>query len=160
MSESTTSLVLIMSLVFAVAALGLAFKLWRDLLDLKNSLGGIFTQAEDGNLQDLLRSIQQTNQEHQSLIKGLQSALREISLDVGQSLQKTAIIRFNPFRDEGQPLSFAVAMLDQFDTGVVISSLHAREGTRVYAQPIRQGKCPYELREEEREVLRRAMQEA
>lgn len=74
-----------------------------------------------------------------------------------QTVSKMAIMRFNPFSETGGDQSFAVAFLSEENSGIVLSSLHAREGTRVYAKPIIHGKSQYKLSEEEKEVLREAI---
>ena len=56
-----------------------------------------------------------------------------------QSIHKTEVLRFNPFREVGSNQSFCVALLNGKNSGVVISSIHTREGTRVYAKPVISG---------------------
>ena len=52
---------------------------------------------------------------------------------------------------------FAVAMLDGKNNGVVISSLHTREGTRVYAKPVKAGEADgFPLTEEEKATIEEA----
>lgn len=147
---------LLSSLLIGLLCWALLIKIWRDLTLLKSSLGGVFRHAQDGTIQDILQDLQTTQKEKQAQIAQINETLKTYQ----KSLQNISIIRFNPFGDVGGAESFAIALLDQHYSGIVLSSLHAREGTRIYAKPIRQGRCPYELREEEREVLRRAMTEA
>ena len=45
-------------------------------------------------------------------------------------------MRYNPFEETGGNQSFALALLDAEGDGWVLSSLHARSGTRVYAKAI------------------------
>lgn len=65
------------------------------------------------------------------------------------NLQKIGFIRYNPFDDAGGNISFALALLNAHDDGVVISSLHGREGTRMYAKSVKAGKSESKLTEEE-----------
>ena len=53
-----------------------------------------------------------------------------------KSIHKVGVVRFNPFKDIGGDQSFALALLDGKNSGVVISSLHTREGTRIYSKPV------------------------
>lgn len=70
-------------------------------------------------------------------------------------LQKVGLLRFNPFKDTGGDQSFTLALLDAKDTGVVISSLHTRTGTRWYAKSVINGKgTEYELSDEEKKALK------
>jgi hypothetical protein len=74
-----------------------------------------------------------------------------------KAVQKTGLVRYNPFEDTGGNQSFAVALLDANGDGVVISSLHARQNTRVYAKAIAGGRSEAALSDEESEALRNAM---
>ena len=66
-------------------------------------------------------------------------------------------MRFNPFReDTGGNLSFALALLDADDNGIVLSSLHSRQTTRVYIKAITAGQADQQLSEEESAALRQA----
>lgn len=74
-----------------------------------------------------------------------------------RSVHKVGIVRFNPFKDIGGDQSFALALLDGKDSGIVISSLHTREGTRIYSKPIIKGESEkYTLTEEEKQAIKTA----
>lgn len=73
------------------------------------------------------------------------------------TFQKVGLVRFNPFGDTGGDQSFALALLDGNNDGLIISSLHSRESTRIYAKLVRQGKGQvYELSEEEKRAIKEA----
>ncbi len=74
-----------------------------------------------------------------------------------RAIQRTGLVRYNPFEDTGGNQSFAVALLDAHGDGLIVSSLHARSGTRIYAKAVAAGKAEAALSEEEAEALRRAM---
>jgi Protein of unknown function (DUF4446) len=73
------------------------------------------------------------------------------------AFQRVGLVRFNPFEDTGGNQSFALALLDANLDGFVISSLHARSGTRVYAKALAGGRSATQLSSEESEALRLAM---
>ncbi|MDP8905014.1 MAG: DUF4446 family protein [Chloroflexota bacterium] len=73
-----------------------------------------------------------------------------------RAVQRVGVVRFNPFEDTGSNQSFALALLDSRGDGVVISSLHSRQQTRIYLKSIVGGKCETALSEEEAEALRQA----
>ena len=97
--------------------------------------------------------------------------VRQVVADVGRVEARTAIIerdllgsfgrvglvRFNPFEDTGGNQSFALALLDGRGDGFVVSSLHARTGTRLYAKAIAKGASETALSTEESEALRIAL---
>ena len=74
-----------------------------------------------------------------------------------RSVQKVAVHRFCAFSDMGGDLSYAVAMLDYHNTGVVFSSIFGRQESCSYVKPIIEGKSQYPLSEEENKVLAEAM---
>ena len=74
-----------------------------------------------------------------------------------RSFQRIGLVRFNPFEDTGGNQSFALALLDQSGDGIVISSLHARAGTRVYGKAVAKGASESNLSAEESEALRLAL---
>ena len=77
-----------------------------------------------------------------------------------QSLQKVGVIRFNPFADTGGDQSFAVALLDAAGNGVVLSSLHGRADTRIFAKPVQAGRSKHALSDEEQDAIRKALSPA
>lgn len=72
--------------------------------------------------------------------------------------QKIGIIRFNPFSETGGDQSFSIALLNNEGSGLVISSLHSRERTRIYAKSIEKGKAiGYDISKEEKEAVAKAL---
>lgn len=73
-------------------------------------------------------------------------------------MQKVALLRYNPYEDTGGDQSFTLAFLDDSGTGIVVTSLHARSGTRVFAKPVLEGKSgKYQFSKEEEQVVEKAM---
>ena len=66
---------------------------------------------------------------------------------------RMGLVRFNPFPDTGGNQSFALALLDESEEGFVVSSLHSRTGTRIYAKAIVGGKADTSLSTEETEAM-------
>ena len=70
-----------------------------------------------------------------------------------RAFQRVGLVRYNPFEETGGNQSFALALLDADEDGFVISSLHARAGTRIYAKPLTAGRSEGALSDEEMEAL-------
>lgn len=70
-------------------------------------------------------------------------------------IQKIGLLRFNPFKDTGGDQSFIISLTDSEDTGVVISGLYSRSGTRWYAKRVLKGNgVDYELSDEEKKAIK------
>ena len=88
----------------------------------------------------------------------LKNKLSEFEKEGLGHIQRVELIRFNPYGDTGGDQSFVVALLDKKGTGVVITSLHSRSGTRVFAKDAAAGKAgKHKFSREEEEVVRKAM---
>jgi len=74
-----------------------------------------------------------------------------------RTIQKVGVIRYNPFADTGGDQSFAIALLDSLGNGVVLSSLHSRTDTRVFAKPVHSGRSKYQLSDEEQDAIKKAL---
>lgn len=73
-----------------------------------------------------------------------------------RAVQHVGIVRYNPFQDTGGNQSFALALLDAEANGVMLTSLHSRQATRVYLRTIVGGRSDAALSAEEAEALRQA----
>lgn len=119
----------------------------------------VFLSGKEGKslekvLLDQLTETRELDQEIQELFE-ISNRLRELCL---KSLHKTSVIRFNPFKEVGGNQSFSVVLLDGKNSGVVLSSLHTREGTRVYAKPVLSGEPNgFPFTEEEKAAVNQAI---
>jgi hypothetical protein len=78
----------------------------------------------------------------------------KIEKDERYHLQKIGLLRFNPFKDTGGDQSFILALVDSFNTGIIITALYSRSGTRWYTKRIVKGKSTeHELSEEEKKAI-------
>lgn len=76
------------------------------------------------------------------------------------AITKVGVVRFSAFQDMGSDLSYAVAMLDAHNNGVVFSSIFAREDSRSYVKPIEDGRSTYTMTKEEEQALKHAIDSA
>lgn len=91
-----------------------------------------------------------------SEIKKIWSEVREIQELSKLNIQKVGLNKFNPFNETGGDHSFSLALLDGYKNGIIITSLHTRERTRVYLKDILSGKSKIDLSEEEKKALKLA----
>ena len=71
--------------------------------------------------------------------------------------QKTGLVKYDAFREMSGKLSYALALLDKENNGVMINSMYSREGCYSYVKTIVGGKCSIEMSEEEQEALKIAV---
>jgi len=110
-------------------------------------------QKLDTLLQECIQKVHHQEQKFNKIDTRLSMA--ETKLRVG--VDRVELLRFRAFENVGSDLSFAFALLNQEGSGIVLSSIHNREESRVYAKPIKEGLSTYSLTGEEKEVIDRAM---
>ena len=82
---------------------------------------------------------------------------RNLDEDICKCIQKVGIVRYSAFKDTGSDLSFAVALLDEKNNGVVFNGIYSREMSNIYAKPIENGNSKYTLSNEELEAIEKAI---
>lgn len=82
--------------------------------------------------------------------------IREINEKLQKAFAKFSAMRFSAFDNVGGDQSFALALLDANDNGIIISSLKGRDGANVYLKTIENGNADVSLMSEETTVLKEA----
>jgi len=78
--------------------------------------------------------------------------------DDGGAKFKAALTRFNPFGNVGGDQSFCLALLIRRNLGIIITSLHGRNGTRIYAREFDPQKIDKKkMSPEEKEAIKKAL---
>lgn len=83
--------------------------------------------------------------------------IRRIKDVQSRTANKIGIVKYDAFPDVGGRLSFALAMLDESDSGFVLNAIHGREGCYTYIKEIVKGESYVVLGQEEKEALRQAV---
>ena len=140
-------------LILLLAVLALA----RQTRRLDGRLAGL-TRDSDG------RSLEAVLDAHLDKVYEVSRELDELAARMAvleeaqrRAFQRVGLVRYNPFEETGGNQSFALALLDAGGDGWVLSSLHARSGTRVYVKAITSGRADTGLSDEETAALGQAM---
>ena len=120
--------------------------------------GALVRGAQGGSLEQVLdQHIGQVRQVS-SRLDDLNTMTEYLEQRTRGSLQHIGLVRFNPFEDTGSDQSFAIALLDDRKDGIVISSLHGRANTRIFAKPVENGTSRHTLSSEETDAIRIAVE--
>lgn len=131
----------------------ISFLLWKTLSHY-NKLGrGLAEKNFKSIIENLLKDVGIAKKD----IENLKLYCDKIQKEGLFHIQKIGLVRFNPFKDTGGDQSFILSLVDGNDTGVIVSGLYARSGTRWYAKRIIKGKSlDHELSDEETRALKEA----
>lgn len=126
---------------------------WQISSHYNNLTRGISTKTLKSILEHLLLQIETAEQK----LVFLQEKCDRLEKDGLLHIQKIGLLRFNPFKDTGGDQSFIVALIDAHETGIVISGLYSRTGTRWYTKRVEKGKgVDHILSDEEKKAIKEA----
>ncbi len=93
-----------------------------------------------------------------SLSESNRDDIRSIKRKLGHTLTHYGIVKYDAFDDVGGKMSFALAMLDDSNTGFILNTIHSRDNCFQYIKEIVRGKSYIILSTEEREALNHAIE--
>lgn len=117
----------------------------------------IAKEIQQKKLEGFLAMLSKKGNKLEQDVNELYKYIDQLEKITSQSITKIGIVRYNPFDNTGGDQSFSVALLNSQNNGLIISSLHGREGSRIYSKPIKQGKSQYRLSEEEENAIKQAL---
>jgi len=158
LDESTQTMVVLgLAVVVALLLVWVAL-LQRSEARLRSRLRRVLTGGETTSLDQILDQQAQRLDGLSGRLDALNKLHKELEAITQRSIQKVGVIRYNPFSDAGGDQSFAIALLDAEGNGLVVSSLHSRTETRVFAKPVRAGRSTYSLSDEEQQSVKKALE--
>lgn len=151
-------------MTFSVVILVLVLAVIGYLFYLSQKIFGVIKDRSDFSNKNSPRDVENFLIEQNKRLKKVEvdnAELYRLTDDLGRrislSLTKSGLVRFNPFADEGGNHSFSIALLNDENTGVVISNLNSRNsGSRIYAKPLLKGASEIALTAEEKEAIKKA----
>lgn len=142
----------IIFLIFSIWLLAVSIFLFRIVALFNKLTKGVEVTDLKKVLEKVLAEGEVTSKKISEIVKRIDYLEEDGKLHV----QKVGLVRFNPFKELGGDHSFSLAILDAQDSGIVITSLHTRDRTRVYMKDIVKGKSSTELSAEENRALSNA----
>lgn len=105
------------------------------------------------NIDDMLKKyidrVEEVNEKNEEIIKYCNRLDKDISL----CIRKVGMVRYSAFKDTGSDLSFALALLNDNNDGVLLNGIYSREMSNIYAKKVNEGKTNSKLTEEEKQAL-------
>jgi len=113
--------------------------------------------VKSGSLDKIIEKLMADQKKNQKDFNLAQEQLSQLQEKGQEHFQKKALVRYNPFNQTGGNQSFSLALLDGKNNGIVISSFHSREGTRLYAKSVVEGKADSSFSKEEKSAIKEAV---
>ncbi|MCR4399839.1 MAG: DUF4446 family protein [Syntrophomonadaceae bacterium] len=155
-AETGLAGLLVVSLLLIACNLALIWRL-RTTRRLVRQYEAMFADYHGDTVQALLSSVAQREQHNAQEIGRMQDRIEAMEARMPHLPWRMAVKRYKGFPDMGGDLSFSLALLSDEGNGVIITGLHGREESRVYAKPVQGNSSRYQLSQEELEVLHEAL---
>lgn len=144
--------VILILLVLVLICVYVIFKMKKDYIILKNKIGN--NKDLDVYLKNYIEEVKEVKKDNSEI----KAYYTKLDSDLASCIQKIGLVRYNAFSNVGSDLSFAIALLDRNDNGVVFNGLYGSDSSNIYAKPIKKGESQYQLSSEEKYAIEIAEQ--
>ena len=151
MDNALTPWVIAATILLFVAAYEI-YTLEKRLRKLEDRSRQILALEEDTD-QIAVASVLQKLEQQGARLDDVQSALGRVQAILPHTIQGHGIVRYRAFANVGGDQSFSLALVDAQGNGVIISGLHGRDETRLYAKPLVSWRAAHSLSSEEQQAL-------
>lgn len=143
----------IISTLVALISLYISIKIYKKYEKNMNKLG----EGKDFSqmLSKYVSQVEELNKRDDQII----SVCNNINSELAKCIKKVGLNRYDAFGNTKNKLSFALALLDRDNNGIVINSIYGQDNSNVYAKPIKNGKSEYNLSDEEKQAINLAIKE-
>lgn len=107
----------------------------------------------DEILKKYIMAVEQVDEKN----KEIKKYCDRLDKNISECIKKIGMVRYSAFKDTGSDLSFALAMLNDNNDGVILNGIYSREMSNIYAKQIKNGTSINKLSEEEKQALEQAL---
>lgn len=115
-------------------------------------------KSKRGTIDSILEKLLKDGERSFKEIELVRKELEKLEHKEKFSIKRVGLVRFNPFERMSGDQSFVVSLLNEEKSGLVLNFIYTREGIRVYAKKIKNGKGEkFELSKEEYKAIRQSI---
>ena len=103
----------------------------------------------DEMLKEYIEKVEEVDKKNEDIMQFCSRLDKEISL----SIKKIGMIRYSAFKDTGSDLSFALALLNGNNDGVLLNGIYSREMSNIYAKQVSGGKTNCKLSDNKNKIF-------
>lgn len=145
--------------LFIIIVLGIVLiAMWVKLNRLRKTYVKMMDSMNVTNLEQVLIQLRETIESTAEKSEAQQNRLNAVEAAMKKMQSRVGITRYDAFGDLSSNLSFSIALLSEQQDGVVLTGIHNRDETHMYAKPIAGGQSEYRLTPEEKEAISQCVQ--
>ena len=126
-------------------------KLRKNYSDFMSKLG------KGENIDEMLKEYVSKVEEVDSENKEIEKYCETLKNKVEGCIYKIGLVRYNAYKDTGSNLSFALALLNENNNGVVLNGIYSRDSSNIYCKTVKNGVSEYAISVEEKEAIEKAV---
>lgn len=111
------------------------------------------------NVQDEFVNLYERLNKVEEITHNTVDTVNNFSEKIKSNVQKVGFVKYNAYDETENKLSFAIALLDERDNGILINHIYSKHGSNIYAKLVTQGKIEDRISEEEATALKEAMED-
>lgn len=128
------------------------------LSKLRNGYSEFMSRLGNGNnVEEILKEYIKNVDEIKTDNKEIKKYCDKINQKAELCICKTGLVRYNAYKDTGSNLSFALALLNEKDDGIVLNGIYARDSSNIFCKTVKNGKSEYAISDEEAEAIEKAV---
>lgn len=145
---------LIIIVIINIAVLIVYIRKYTKYVEKYNNIWSKFdNKSLEEDIQKLVENMKNTEQECQSS----KILCSEINGKMMKCIQKIGFLKYDAYESGNNGLSFALALLDNENSGVLLNSVYNRNYSNIYAKEIINGEVKGNISEEEKNALTKAI---
>ena len=109
------------------------------------------------NIEDDFQTIYDRLSEVENISKETVETVDKFRDKMKSNVQKVGFVKYNAYDETENKLSFALALLDEYNNGVLINHIYSKHGSNVYAKLVTETKVEDRISEEEVAALQMAI---
>ncbi|MDO4961020.1 MAG: DUF4446 family protein [Eubacteriales bacterium] len=149
-AAAASAAISVISIIIAIIAIGKYRKVYR--------LYDTFMRGRDAEtLEDLILEEKDRIEKLEEADAANKEVMRNMNRNIRASYQKLGIVHYDAFEGMGGKISFAMAMLDYTNTGIIVNCMHGANGCFIYIKDVDAGTTSVQLGAEEKGALERAL---
>ena len=113
--------------------------------------------GDGNNIEEILKKYIEKVEEVDNKNNEIEKYFDKLDNEISLCIKKIGMVRYSAFKDTGSDLSFAIAMLNTRNDGVLLNGIYSREMSNIYAKQIKEGKANSKLSDEEKQALEIAL---
>lgn len=124
---------------------------------LRNSYASMLRGNVNADLEDVIIEVHQDIARIDARINDTRQQLEQLLKEKKHMKSHVGVYRYNAYDQHGSDLSFSIAFVDEYSSGAVLTGLHSREQTYLYAKALHEGESPHPLSPEEKVAINLAV---